>query len=168
MVILRTYVRKVTSWALVMLALLWSSWASAEVRTGEQTAKGQIQTSGEQTTKGQIRTVERTTKGQPEKDIQVGLYVNVQPDCSSGPLPSIRLVRPPAHGKITVKKASVNATNYKQCLALQVPGFVAFYHSMPGYIGTDTVTLEIKFPAGRTEVQVITVELVSTVPAKSI
>jgi hypothetical protein len=80
-----------------------------------------------------------------EKDIQIALYVNVQQDCTSGPLPSIRLVRPPAHGKITVKKASVNATNYKQCLALQVPGFVAFYHSAPGYVGTDNVTLEVKF-----------------------
>ncbi len=156
MVALRTYACKAISSALLMLALVWSNSTSAEVQTGEQTAKGQIQT------------VERTTKGQAEKDIQIGLYINVQPDCTSGPLPSIRLVRPPAHGKITVKKASVNATNYKQCLALQVPGFVAFYHSAPGYIGNDTVTLEVKFPAGRTELQVITFELVSTVPAKSI
>jgi hypothetical protein len=28
-----------------------------------------------------------------------------------------------------VKKAQVSATNYKQCLALEVPAFVAFYRS---------------------------------------
>jgi hypothetical protein len=45
----------------------------------------------------------------------------VKPNCTSGPLPTIRLIGPPEHGKVSVKKVNVNATNYKQCLALEVP-----------------------------------------------
>jgi len=103
------------------------------------------------------QSVERTVRGPSDKDIRVGVYINVQPDCSPGPLPTIRLITPPSNGKVTVKRAKVTGTNYKQCLALEVPGFIAVYHSAPGFSGVDTLTIEVKFPAGRTENQRIIV-----------
>jgi len=107
----------------------------------------------------QEKTVERAIRGPADKDIRIGVYVNVQPDCSSGALPTIRLSTPPANGKVTVKSGKVKATNYKQCLALEVPGYVAIYRSAPGFVGADVVTLEVKFPNGRTEIQKITVNV---------
>jgi len=104
-------------------------------------------------------TVERTAKGPTAKSIQVGLFLNVQPDCTSGPLPAIRMVEPPANGFITIKQAKVRATNYKQCLALEVPGFVAFYQSKPNFSGTDLAVIEVKYPQGRTELQRITINV---------
>ncbi len=104
-----------------------------------------------------VQTVERTAKGLSAKPIRVGVYLNVQPDCSSGTLPTIRLLSPPANGTVDVKRGKVTATNYKQCLALEVPGYVAFYKSKPDFIGVDVVTLEVKYPNGRTEVQKISV-----------
>jgi hypothetical protein len=105
------------------------------------------------------RTVERSAKGATAKNIQVGVYLNVQPDCTSGTLPAIRLVNPPANGTISIKRGKVTATNYKQCLALEVPGFVAFYQSKPDFTGIDVVVLEVKYPQGRTELQRITIEV---------
>ena len=105
------------------------------------------------------RTVERAARGPTAKNIQVGVYLNVQPDCSSGALPAIRLVGPPANGTVSVKRGKVSATNYKQCLALEVPGFIAFYQSKPDFSGTDVVTLEIRYPQGRIELQRITVRV---------
>jgi hypothetical protein len=105
------------------------------------------------------RTVERTVKSVPNKDTQIGLYVNVLPDCTSGPLPTIRLVTPPVSGKVVVKSAKVKATNYKACLALEVPAYVAFYRSPPDFLGDDVLTLEVKFAGGRTEIQKITVNV---------
>jgi len=105
----------------------------------------------------QPTTVERNAKGQTAKNIQVGLYIDVKPDCSSGPLPTIRLVTPPANGTLTIRRGKVNATNYKQCLALEVPGFIAFYKSKADFIGTDVTTIEVKYPQGRVEIQRITV-----------
>ena len=105
----------------------------------------------------QDRTVERRAKGPSGANIRIGMYINVKPDCTSGPLPTIRLVGVPENGKVNVKRVNVRATNYRQCLALSVPGYIAFYRSRPGFSGTDLVTLEVKFPSGLTQVQKITV-----------
>ena len=91
-------------------------------------------------------TVEGTAQGETNKDIRIGLYLNIQPDCTSGALPTIRLVEPPAHGKVTVKKANFSATNYKQCLALNVPAYVSFYRSERIFLGNDGVLLEVRDP----------------------
>jgi uncharacterized membrane protein len=107
----------------------------------------------------QSRTVERTVKSAPNKDTQIGVYLNVQPDCTSGPLPTIRLVSPPASGKVVVKSAKVKATNYKACLALEVPAYVAFYKSPADFLGNDVLTIEVKYAGGRTEIQRITVNV---------
>src|SRR6187397_2019361 len=106
------------------------------------------------------RTVERSVKAPPNKNTQIGVYLNVLPDCTSGPLPTIRLANPPTAGKVVVKTAKVKATNYKACLALEVPAYVAFYTSPPDFLGDDVMTIEVKFPEGRTEIQKITVNVV--------
>lgn len=107
----------------------------------------------------QSTTVERSAQGVTAKDIRIGVYLNVQSDCTSGTLPAIRLVDPPANGTVNVKRGKVTATNYKQCMALEVPGFIAFYRSKADFTGTDVVTLEVKYPQGRTEIQRITVKV---------
>ena len=105
------------------------------------------------------RTVERSVKALPNKDTQIGVYLNVLPDCTSGPLPTIRLVNPPTAGKVIVKTAKAKATNYKACLALEVPAYVAFYKSPPEFSGDDVLTIEVKYAGGRTEIQKITVKV---------
>lgn len=105
----------------------------------------------------QDRTVEFSAKGAPARDIRVGVYLNVQPDCTSGALPTLRLVSPPMNGAVNIKRGKVSATNYKQCLALEVPGFIAFYRSKADFSGVDVLTIEVKYPSGRTELQRISV-----------
>jgi hypothetical protein len=107
-----------------------------------------------------IQMVERSVKTVPNKDTQIGVYLNVLPDCSSGPLPTIRLATPPVSGKVIVKTVKVKATNYKACLALEVPAYVAFYKSPPEFLGDDVLTIEVKYAGGRTEIQKITVNVV--------
>jgi len=114
----------------------------------------------------QVQSINRTVSGQPDTDIRVGVYVNVRPDCTSGPLPSIQLTLPPENGKVTVKKAKVTATNYRQCLALEVPAFVAFYRSRADFVGVDVLTLEVKLPGGKTEVQRISISVGSGSPGR--
>jgi hypothetical protein len=67
-----------------------------------------------------------------------------------------------------VKKAKVSATNYKQCLALQVPGFVAFYRSRADFVGVDVLTLEVRSPDGTTQVQRISVTVGTGSPGRRI
>ena len=105
------------------------------------------------------RTVERSVTTVPNKVTQIGVYLNVLPDCTSGPLPTIRLVSPPTAGKVVVKTAKAKATNYKACLALEVPAYVAFYKSSPNFLGDDVLTIEVKYAGGRTEIQKIMVKV---------
>src|SRR5215218_2856438 len=110
----------------------------------------------------EMQTVERSFKAAPNKDTQIGVYLNVLPDCTSGPLPTIRLASPPSSGNVVVKTAKLKATNYKACLALEVPAYVAFYKSPPEFLGDDILTIEVKYPGGRTELQKITVKVVGS------
>jgi len=119
-------------------------------------------------TQAAAQVVERSARGLAGKDIQIGVYINVQPDCTSGALPTIRLSTPPSSGKVTVKRGNAKLTNYKQCLALEVPAFVAIYRSAPEFSGLDTLTLEIKYPQGRTEIQRVTVTVGSGAPGQKI
>jgi hypothetical protein len=108
---------------------------------------------------GETKSVERSVRAPPNRDVQIGIYLNVRPDCTSGPLPTIRLASPPSSGKVVVKTAKVKATNYKACLALEVPAYVAFYKSSPDFLGDDVMTIEVKYPEGRIEIQKITVNV---------
>jgi len=97
--------------------------------------------------------VERQVKAAPARDVRVGIYTNVQADCSSGPLPAIRLVAPPSHGAVSVKRATLKATNFKQCLGIETPAFVAFYRAAGNFNGTDDFELEIVYAGGRRQLE---------------
>jgi len=95
---------------------------------------------------------EHEVKAAPGKDVRVGVYTTIRPDCTSGPLPAIKLSAPPAHGAVTVKRGTLKATNFKQCLATEVPAFVTFYRAADGFNGADEFVLEIAWAGGRKEV----------------
>jgi uncharacterized membrane protein len=97
--------------------------------------------------------VEREFKAQTGHTARVGVFTNIRPDCTSGPLPAIRLSTPPAHGAVTVKRGTLKATNFKQCLATEVPAFVAFYRPEAEYKGADEFELEVSVPNGRKQIQ---------------
>jgi len=98
-------------------------------------------------------------KGASGKDIRIGVYINVLANCSSGPLPAIQMSVPPENGSATVKRAKVSLTNYKNCMALEVPAFIGIYRSKPDFAGKDHLTLTVSYPNGRTETQQITISV---------
>ena len=102
-------------------------------------------------------TVEREIKGRAGRDIRVLVVTNVLPDCTSGPLPTVRLVTPPAHGKITVRRVRLKATNIRNCLAIEVPALIAFYRSAPDFEGSDTAILEIRPVGGAPQLRRLTI-----------
>ena len=102
---------------------------------------------------GQSNLIDRAIRAAPGESVRVGIYTSIRPDCTSGPLPGIRLAEAPAHGTVSVKRAMLKATNVKQCLAIDVPAFVAFYRAAPNFSGADAFELEINFAGGRKEIQ---------------
>src|SRR5580658_9316664 len=101
----------------------------------------------------QVNPVERELKVAPGRDLRVGIFTSIRPDCTSGPLPAIRLASPPAHGTVIVKRGTLKATNFKQCLATEVPAFVAFYRAAQDFSGADEFELEIAQAGGRKQLQ---------------
>jgi cell division septation protein DedD len=87
--------------------------------------------------------VSREIAASAGRDVRVAVYANIRPDCMPGPLPAIRLVKPPVHGAVTDKRAQLKATNLKQCLAAEAPALVAFYRAAAGFTGEDAFDLEI-------------------------
>jgi hypothetical protein len=53
------------------------------------------------------------------------------------------MVVPPENGSATVKRAKVSLTNYKNCMALEVPAFIGIYRSKPNFAGSDHLTLSV-------------------------
>jgi hypothetical protein len=109
-------------------------------------------------------TIERAVTAAPGHDVRVGVYTDIRPDCSTGPLPAIRLAVAPAHGAVSVKRGTLKATNFKQCLGLDVPAFVAFYRAAAEFTGSDIFELEIIASSGRKQRERVRV-LVTKSPA---
>ena len=55
-----------------------------------------------------------------------------------------------------------------QCLAIELPAFIAFYRSRADFAGVDVVILEVKFPGGKTELQRISVTVGTGLPGRGI
>ena len=105
----------------------------------------------------QEATVQREVKGKPDTNINAGIFATIRKDCTAGPLPAVRLVTPPAHGKVTVKQGKLRATNVKNCLGMELPAFVAIYRSERDFAGQDRFTLEVVGANGKTQIQQVTV-----------
>ena len=103
--------------------------------------------------RAQENPIARAVKAMPGRDVRVGIFSSIRSDCTSGPLPTIQLAKAPAHGAVTVKRGTLKATNFKQCLATEVPVFVAFYRAAQDFTGADQFDLEITFASGHKQLQ---------------
>jgi hypothetical protein len=97
--------------------------------------------------------VQRDLKSAPGEATRIGVYINVKPDCTSGPLPQIRLITPPAHGVVRIQRSNIKLTNFKQCLATRVPAFAAFCLPTGSFTGPDEFVLETSTSEGQKQVQ---------------
>ena len=104
-------------------------------------------------TDAQTTSLDREVKATPGREVRVGIYTSMHADCTAGPLPAIRLSVAPEHGTVTVRHATLKATNVKQCLAAELPALVAFYRPKADSANDDRFELEVSFAAGRKQTQ---------------
>ena len=102
---------------------------------------------------------ERAVKVQAGKETRIAMFFSVRSDCTTGPLPTIKLQLAPTRGKVSIKNAKVRATNIKNCLAIEVPAYVAFYRAEADFSGTEVVELEITEAGGIKKVQRLTISV---------
>jgi hypothetical protein len=119
---------------------LWWAVAAAVLFTGSPAS-------------AQTTSLDREVKATLGREVRVGIYTSMRADCTAGPLPAIRLSVAPEHGAVTVRRATLKATNVKQCLAAELPALVAFYRPKPDSANDDRFELEVSFADGRKQIQ---------------
>jgi hypothetical protein len=100
----------------------------------------------------QGNSLDREIKAAPGREVRVGIYSSIRPDCTAGPLagdPARRCART----RHRHRRAMLKATNLKQCLTVEAPAFVAFYRASQDLKSDDRFELEVSFTAGRKQLQ---------------
>jgi hypothetical protein len=100
--------------------------------------------------------------GKPQR---LGVYGNVKQDCTSGPLPEIRVVTPPKHGELSVRSGTLKAGRITRCPKLEAKAQGVFYRANPKYTGPDEVGYEVKSASGKVEAHTVRITVKDTPPS---
>lgn len=99
------------------------------------------------------------------KPHRLGAYGNVQKDCTSGPLPTIRVLTPPKHGELNVRSGTLKAGRITRCPNLAAKAQGVFYKANPAYKGADEVSYEVKSASGKVESHTVRITVKDASPA---
>ncbi len=74
---------------------------------------------------------------------QIGYYGSAKKGCAPAPAPTLRVVKPPKHGVLSVKSGTVTTSRIANCPNLRTPAQVVFYQGNGDYQGADEVAYEV-------------------------
>jgi hypothetical protein len=109
----------------------------------------------------QTNSAYRSTDVVAGKPHRLGVYGNVQKDCTSGPLPMVRVVTPPKHGELNVRSGKLKAGRISRCPKLEATAQGIFYKPSPTYKGAD----EVKSASGKVESHTVRITVKEATPA---
>src|SRR5215204_4272012 len=107
----------------------------------------------------------RSADGIAGKSERLGVYGNVQKDCTSGPLPTVRVVTPPKHGELNVRSGKLKVGRISRCPKLEATAQGVFYKPNSTYKGTDEVSYEVKSASGKVESHTVKITVKEATPA---
>lgn len=82
------------------------------------------------------------------REVRIGFQVNINPDCTSNPFTSVRVVEGPQHGEVNFRD-DTGFTNFAkenqrfECNRQRSNGTAVLFRAEDGYAGKDSVTVEI-------------------------
>jgi hypothetical protein len=112
----------------------------------------------------QTNSAHRSAEAVAGKSLRLGTYGNVQKDCTSGPLPTVRVLTPPKHGELNVRSGNLKAGRITRCPNLRATAQGIFYQASPKYSGTDEISYEVKSASGKVDTHTVRIT-VKDVPA---
>jgi len=86
-------------------------------------------------------------------EVKVSSWVSINPDCTPTGQIVMRVTQAPQHGRVSIRNAAVfpnfPSSNVRSvCNRRRVPGVEAHYRPESGYLGFDSVSLEMISPGG--------------------
>jgi hypothetical protein len=99
-----------------------------------------------------------------DQKLRVATLYDLNPDCSPIGIPAVRILEPSKNGAVTFEKGTgfptYPANNPRvKCNDNSVDSEIIFYMPQAGYMGTDSVTVEILYPAGNSVTRRYTIEV---------
>jgi hypothetical protein len=107
----------------------------------------------------QTNSAHRSAEAVAGKSLRLGTYGNVQKDCTSGPLPTVRVLTPPKHGEVNVRSGNLKAGRITRCPNLRATAQGIFYKASPKYSGTDEVSFEVRAASGKVETHTVRITI---------
>lgn len=100
-----------------------------------------------------LETLEFKRTAAVDQPLQVDFLYSLNPDCSSIGVVSVRTIEEPKHGKLTIGEGSGFSSfpqdNPRQaCNRRRSEGMLMYYRPEPGYLGSDSVTVDIIYGDG--------------------
>jgi len=96
-------------------------------------------------------TVTRSETVPAGKSARLVIVPNLKKDCSTGPMPEIRVTTPPKFGSLITKAGKLKTPAKYRCPNKDTEAQAIFYQGNAGYTGPDTVVVEIKNSDGEIE-----------------
>jgi hypothetical protein len=85
--------------------------------------------------------------------VKLTFFCNINPDCSASGTPTVRITKPPEHGRVSVSQTRdfcyFQPSNPRSiCNTRRVSGIAVRYTAQRGYTGYDSIGAEVFFPGG--------------------
>ena len=88
---------------------------------------------------------------------RIGYYASAKKDCAPAPLPTIRVIKAPKHGVLSIRTGAVVTNRVANCPNLKTPAQVVFYQGNADYQGADELAYEVTSSSGEVGVYNISV-----------
>jgi hypothetical protein len=99
------------------------------------------------------------------KLVQLGYYASAHKNCTPAEAPTVRVLMPPQHGTLSIRKAVLSTNKVAGCPGLKTPTQVAFYLANDNYVGPDKVSFEVTAEDGEVATYEITITVKAAPPA---
>lgn len=100
-------------------------------------------------------TVTRSETVASGKSVRLAIVPNLKKDCSSGPMPEVRVSGAPKNGSLVTKVGKIKTPASYRCPNKEAAVQGVFYESKPNFTGTDEVVVDIKNSDGQVQTQTI-------------
>ena len=98
-------------------------------------------------------TVTRSETAASGKSVRLAIVPNLKKDCSTGPMPEIRVSSAPKNGSLITKVGKIKTPAKYRCPSKEAAVQAVFYQSKDGFTGSDEVTVDVKDSDGNVQTQ---------------
>ncbi|KQP33882.1 4-aminobutyrate aminotransferase [Methylobacterium sp. Leaf104] len=98
-------------------------------------------------------TVTRSETAATGKSVRLAIVPNLKKDCSTGPMPEIRVSGAPKNGSLITKVGKIKTPAKYRCPGKEAAVQAVFYQSKDGFTGSDEVTVDVKDSDGNVQTQ---------------